>query len=236
MNRKNFINAQELFSYAQGVLEKSIEKSLKGKEFCDIALLGGNTAKEFFPYIKKIDFELLKKVRWFFSDERCVLLDSPDSNAGQAQRLLLDPLGINQDQFFPPYNQEKDAQKAALAYEQVLKNLLVKNEKQIPVFDLIFLGMGADGHFASLFPQSELVKNFNKNPRLIEVYKSFKINHTRLTMMPRLIEAAKEIMLLAVGNEKVRIINQVELGEDEKDFKYPVKILTAQDNITFLCV
>src|SRR5580704_6920827 len=112
-----------------------LEQVLEKKPFFDVALSGGQTAKDFFNYLVPIAMyhQLLKKIRFFFSDERAVPLDSPESNAGNAWRLLLEPLGIDKSQFFPMYDPNFSGNQNAENYQKLLEeNLTLK--KNIPCF------------------------------------------------------------------------------------------------------
>lgn len=208
MDRLNFKNSDDLFTWAALQFFKLGNQALNNKSFFDVALSGGSTAQQFFPYLLKGDESILRKTRWFFSDERVVSLDSPHSNAGQAWRILLKPLSISREYFFPPYPKEESAKEAAQSYEGLLKTLLPA-QQGVPVFDLIYLGLGLDAHTASLFPESSLVRNSDAEKALIASHRDEKLEHERITMMPKMILAAKEICLMTTGKEKAKLTEEV---------------------------
>lgn len=208
MNKIHFQNATQLFQWTASHFFEQAKKILKHKPFFDVALSGGSTAQHFFPYVQSGDQEILKKTRWFFSDERAVKLESEQSNAGLAMRLLLEPLGLK-EQFFPMFQGDESAGKAASTYEKLLRTLLPLNQEGIPVFDVVYLGMGLDGHTASLFPNSALLENIDSDTALIRATKEEHLEYERITMMPRLILAAENICILTTGQAKTQLIEEI---------------------------
>lgn len=227
MNKIHFPNATELFQWTASHFFEQAKKSLKLKPFFDVALSGGSTAQNFFPFLKSGDQEILKKTRWFFSDERAVNLDSEYSNAGLAWRLLLEPMHLNQEQFFPMFKGDISADQAANTYEHVLTTLLPLNEKNIPVFDIVYLGMGLDGHTASLFPNSPLLESIDSDTALVRATKEKHLEHERITMMPRLILAAKEICLLTTGQAKTQLLQDILTGPHQPTI-WPVQLIVKK--------
>ncbi len=224
MNKINFKNPQDLFQHAAHHFFTQANIALEHKAFFDVALSGGSTAQNFFPYLLAGDHTLLNKTRWFFSDERAVNLTSEHSNAGLAWRLLLDPIKLHRTQFFPIFDGAHVAPEGAVHYEALLKTHLPLNNQEVPVFDLVYLGMGQDGHTASLFPGSDLIKNIELNPALVCATKETKLEHERITMMPRLILAAKEICLLTTGKEKNSLMEKI-LEDNYRPEQWPVQLI-----------
>lgn len=182
----------------------------------DVAFLGGQTARKFFDALKEanISAHLWQKVRFFVSDERAVPLSSEQSNGGNLLRYLLKPLHLNEHQFFPCFDPEKGPQMSAKEYEQVINSLL-KHQDGTPSFDVIYLGLGADGHTASLFPHDALVKNLAKGqePRLVAATKPAHCAEERLTFCPRLINRAAHVIFLAYGKDKTETIENILRGD-----------------------
>ena len=224
MNKINFKNPSELLKHAAEQFFSQGQKTLEKKPFFDVALSGGSTAQGFFPYLLSGDQNILEKTRWFFSDERAVDLNSEHSNAGQAWRLLIDPLKLQRAQFFPMFSSDEMAANAASNYETLLKTVLPLNAEGIPVFDLIYLGMGLDGHTASLFPESDLLTNLANEPALVRATREAKLEHERITMMPRLILAAEEICLLTTGQEKSSLVERILLSAYQPEL-WPVQLI-----------
>ena len=165
------------------------------------------------PLREKVDWNL---VRFYFGDERAVGPDDPDSNYGMAREHLFRPLGIPDDAIHRIRGEAKP-QEAAAEYETILREAL----GDPPVLDLIMLGMGPDGHTASLFPGT-LGKLDAR--RLVTTNWVEKLNTHRITLTPRAINAAREIVVSAAGEAKAHALAQVLTGPREPDL-YPSQVL-----------
>jgi 6-phosphogluconolactonase len=207
----NELTKDAMFSAAANSFMQIFECTLHYKEYFDVALSGGSTAKEFFcVLVKRIHgHKNLGQIRFFFSDERVVRLESEDSNAGNALRLLFNPLSISCRQFFPMYDEKNSAQVCALIYENLLRKHLHINSQGLPRFDLLYLGIGIDGHIASLFPHSPLVDMITSHRSYVNVAYTQGVAHERITLMPIVINAAKHLHAMAMGSEKVPVIQNI---------------------------
>ncbi len=168
-----------------------------------VALSGGSTPKAIYEalasarYQSKIDW---KKVYLFWSDERSVSPDDKDSNYNMAMRSGLQKLPIPEMQIFRMVA-ETDINENARKYEQKIQATLGKH-----LFDLIMLGMGDDGHTASLFPQTEALREENKwvVANFIPQKKTW-----RMTMTLPCINRASQIVLYVLGEKKAKMLSQV---------------------------
>jgi 6-phosphogluconolactonase len=207
---KRYDDKSILFAAAVDDFLCLFKKTLTHKKYFDVALSGGQTAKEFFAILRnKIhDLPHLSHLRFFFSDERASVFDSADSNAGNAWRIL-SSTSVKRSQFFPMFDDINSPAICARNYESLLQRELSLNACNIPIFDLIYLGIGSDGHTASLFPNSKLINNHMTNKKLVDTEKIDHIPFERITLMPRIIQAAQQIHVIAVGQEKAAIIDQI---------------------------
>jgi 6-phosphogluconolactonase len=163
----------------------------------DVALAGGHTpaamnellAQE--PFRSRVDW---RNVCFFFGDERCVGPDHPDSNYGMTRRTLFAPLGIPDDHVFRMRG-EDDPTEAARAYDAVIRSELGND----PRFDLVMLGMGPDGHTASLFPGTLATIPDAAYAAATWVEK---LDTHRLTLTPRTINGARAVLIETAGTEK----------------------------------
>lgn len=182
-----------------------------------IALSGGSTPKMLFrllaeEYEDEVNWE---KVHLYWGDERCVPPDHEDSNYGMTQNLLLRHIDIPMANIHRVRG-EDDPEQEAKRYSELIEAEL-KNEEGYPVFDLIILGMGSDGHTASIFPhQKELL--MAKSSCAVTTHPGS--GQKRITLTGPVINRAKQVIFLVTGagkKEKVR-----EIIEEEGDWSsYP---------------
>jgi 6-phosphogluconolactonase len=191
-----------------------------------IALSGGSTPKRLYSllasdlYRVQIDWAL---VDVFWGDERCVPADSPDSNYYMAQETLLSRVPIPANQVHRMPADEADREAAALHYTQEMQRVFGSNG--IPNFDLIQLGMGPEGHTASLFPHQDALK---ETQRLVMAVTVPKPPPPRLTFTPPLLNAARHVQFLVTGDEKAEALKQVLEGPYQPD-EYPAQIVRPQN-------
>jgi 6-phosphogluconolactonase len=192
----------------------------------DLALAGGSTPKAAYallartPLRERVDWG---RVRFFFGDERCVPPDDDRSNFKMARLALLDPLGIDGGSIFRMRG-EIEPHAAARAYADVLRAELPRDDAGVPAFDLIMLGMGPDGHTASLFPGSDPLED---DELLVRAPYVAKFSTYRLTLTPRVLNAAREIAVATAGPTKTDALAAVLRGPSEPA-TYPSQILSPR--------
>ncbi len=194
------------------VLNDNVEA---GRERHFIALAGGSTPEVCYraltepPLRDRFD---PAGVEWFFSDERCVPPDHPDSNFGLARRSLLAPLGVASDRIHRMPADEDDLTSAAAHYEHMVRSRVPIGSNGLPAFDVIFLGLGADGHTASLFPGSPAL---GERHHLVKAHRIESHGAWRMTMTFPLLWAARRLFVLATGANKAEAVAAVLLpGSD----------------------
>jgi 6-phosphogluconolactonase len=148
----------------------------------------------------------------FFADERMVALDHVDSNYYQAKRELLPLLDFHEDQVFCP-NTNLVCYQAADDYEITLSSVVPLNENGVPVFDLIILGIGPDGHTASLFPGHD--QNLFSERFVVAETFSPKPPSDRISLSLQTINAARNVAFI-LGSNKQSILDQV-IAEYQND-------------------
>jgi len=193
---------------AEHVARLSAEAMLARGRFT-IALSGGSLPKLISPAL--VSEPLRSQMDWsawhvFFADERCVPLDHPDSNYRLTCEMLFDFVDIPPAQIHPINNTLSPSQ-AAQAYQVALQNVFANSGNRFPRFDLILLGMGEDGHTASLFPNHPLL---NESKRWVaEILDSPKPPPERITLTLPVINNARQVAFLAAGAGKADILPQV---------------------------
>jgi 6-phosphogluconolactonase len=190
-----------------------------------VAISGGSTPRRMHkilarePYILNIPWG---KTHIFWVDERCVPQDSHESNYGTAKRGFIDEVPIPQTQVHW-ITCEPSPQMSAKKYQKILSDFFSFGSTRIPRFDLIYLGMGADGHIASLFPGQ---KTLYENEKLVTAVKGGDPNVSRISMTLPLLNQARHIVFLITGEEKARTVQTV--LEDRK-IRLPAKKIQPQN-------
>lgn len=199
----------DLADKAARVMVKIIKDALEGSSKCNIALSGGSTPSSLYKRLLAPDMTSAldwSKLDFYVSDERCVSHESMDSNWGNACREFLSPRGIKSSQMHPTANQDKDPKEAAYIYDELIRRNINPGSAGIPKFDIVFLGVGTDGHTASLFPgTTALEEEFD----LVVSNHVPKLNCDRITFTFPLINAARNVIVLVSGRDKNPVINQV---------------------------
>ena len=187
-----------------------------------IALAGGSTPKKLYallagePYRSQIDWA---SVEVFWGDERCVPPDSEDSNFHMAQEALLSKVPIPASQVHRMPADQPDHEAACQAYTAEIRRTF--GTDSIPSFDLIQLGIGPEGHTASLFPHQA---SLHEQQRLVIPVTVPKPPPERLTFTPPLLNAARHVLFLVAGAEKADVVHAILEGEYQPD-EYPAQIV-----------
>jgi len=183
-------------------------QSIAGKgRFC-LALSGGSTPRAMYEqlasktYRTQVDWG---KVHVFWGDERCVPPEDPQSNYGMARRELLLRVPIPAPHAHRMEAERDDLGRAAQEYEEVLREHLDLDPRGFPRFDLILLGVGADGHTASLFPGAE---KLHETSRWVST-PAGPAGKRRMTLTLPVLNAARRVLFLVVGAEKAGILRAV---------------------------
>lgn len=190
-----------------------------------VALAGGSTPRAMNarlaaePRRERVDWT---NVRFYFGDERCVPPEHADSNYRMTRETLFEPLGIPETHVARIHG-EDEPHAAADAYDAALTRTL----GPLPIFDVVYLGMGPDGHTASLFPGTIAAIDENRNAVANFVPK---FDTYRITLTPRVLNAARHVTITAAGAEKASALAAVLNGPREPD-RYPAQLIapTAGD-------
>jgi len=189
-------------SLAQAAASQWLEKLADSKNLSlSAALSGGRIARKFSSALAKTPGakSTLERVHFFWGDERCVPPSDPESNFAIANELLFTPLKIDPAQIHR-FKGEKDPEQAASEAETELRRFVTADQNGMPAIDLIFLGMGEDGHTASLFPsEPEQVRN---NTAIFRHVVASKPPPTRITLGYSTIIAARDVWVMASGSGK----------------------------------
>ncbi|WP_116109338.1 6-phosphogluconolactonase [Lewinella sp. IMCC34191] len=208
-----YTDGQEVARAFADHLVKKLEEKAEGPFFW--ALSGGSTPKLLFKllaaeYKDKIDWS---RLHFFWGDDRMVPYDSPESNYGEVRTLLFKHVPVVEDQIHPVPT-DLDPEAAAEAYAATITELLPQNSDGLPIFDLNMLGMGGDGHTASIFPDNMGLLTSDK---ICAVATHPESGQKRVTLTGPVIDASDEVVFLITGGSKTlrvaQIINREQLAD-----------------------
>lgn len=193
-----------------------------------VALAGGNTPRDLYLLLAQRWWRT--RIPWdkshiFFGDERCVPAQHPESNYRMVHEALLGKLVLPAENVHRMAG-ELDPQVAAAAYQQEIVRTFGTTAKAPPRFDLILLGLGSDGHTASLFPGTAALHESEKLvvANYVERLKSF-----RLTLTLPVCNHARYIIFLVAGESKADIVNEVIGAPDRPGSRYPAQLIRPTD-------
>lgn len=196
---------------------------------CRLALAGGTTPHGL--YLMLAGAVVSGEVPWravevFFGDERDVPQDHVESNYRMAQRTLLDHVPIQLSRIHPMPADAENLDAAASSYEATIRRIVPSGKNGIPAFDMILLGMGGDGHVASLFPDTEALAESDK---LVTAYFVPVLGRKRMTFTYPLINAARNVLMLVTGDDKSHAIARLLSDEDESRGRLPAAGVVPTD-------
>ncbi|KGQ70359.1 6-phosphogluconolactonase [Chelonobacter oris] len=219
------------FADAQSAVEKIAEEFVTYSQQAEpvhISLSGGSTPKLLFKtlaedYADKINW---RNLHFWWGDERCVAPDNEESNYGEVQRLLFDHIAIPAQNIHRIRGEDEPETEAARFAEEMTA-LVPTDGDGVPAFDWIILGMGTDGHTASLFP---LQVDFN-SPCLAIVAKNPQNQQLRVSKSAYLIKHAKRVTYLVTGASKADLLHEIQQA-GEVDLPYPAARVKSEHGRT----
>jgi len=187
------------------------ERAITARNRFTVALSGGSTPRSLYSLLadKFATFDW-PHTYLFFGDERHVPPDNPDSNYRMVSESLLSKIRTPVENVFRVKGENPDAQAAAVDYQAELRTFFTLSPGEFPRFDLILLGLGADGHTASLFPGSEGLK---EQSRLVIANWAEKLKTFRISFTFPVLNSAAEVIFLVSGPDKADIAQQVLEGD-----------------------
>ena len=191
--------------------------------FC-VVLSGGRTPAVLFEALRSapwVDEAPWRDSHFFWSDERCVPADDAGSNYGLAQRELLAHVPVPAGHVHRAPTELDSPEQAALAWEHALRGFFGAdaNERALPVFDLVLLGVGADGHTASLFPGAPALEAGSRWVAATDPMGSPAVS--RLTLTLPVLNHAREVIFMAAGADKRAVIDSIAGTGDSRRAEYP---------------
>jgi 6-phosphogluconolactonase len=183
-----------------------------------IAISGGSTPKAAFELLADRNQAWRNRMPWhaldlYWVDERCVAPDDAESNYRMTREALLDHVPLQPDQVHRIQG-ELDPQAAADRYEQELRSNFRLDFPEVPRFDLVALGLGDDGHTASLFPHTQAI---HETTRLVAANHVPQLDTWRVTLTWPVINRARSVFFLASGQQKSSVLRDVLTGPHDSD-------------------
>lgn len=216
----------ELIALAAGLFVSIATKAIEENKRFTVALSGGSTPKALYERL------VSKNLAWndiffFFGDERNVLPDDERSNFRMANEAFFRPANILPQNIFRWKTEFADPDLIAKEYESILKETVIQDKRSTacPRFDLILLGLGTDGHTASLFPYT---KALNEIEKLAAANWVPQLNEMRFTMTLPLINNAANSVFLVSGKEKADVVKRVIEGECKTD-EFPAQLVSPSN-------
>lgn len=190
----------------------ALATAAKRQKIVSIALAGGRTPRGLYERLASEEFQVRipwSKVHLFWGDERLVPLDHRESNYRMAREALLNHVPVPPENIHPvPVHLALE--EASQVYEQQIRTVL-GNRRGVPAFDVVLLGLGSDGHTASLFPRSAALR---ERKRLVVVARS-PVGMPRVTLTVPVLNQARRVFYLVTGADKSRALKQAVEGTGE---------------------
>ncbi|HVN93153.1 MAG TPA: 6-phosphogluconolactonase [Terracidiphilus sp.] len=227
-------NSAALARRAAGLFVEQALEAVAARGVARIAISGGSTPKAAFSTLGEQGEEFRERMPWdkldlWWVDERCVPPDDTDSNYRMTRAALLDHVPLKPEQIHR-IEGEREPDDAAASYEADLKKTFALTGADLPRFDLIQLGMGPDGHTASLFPHTDAL---GVTDRLATANYVEKLDTWRITLTRPVINHARHVFFLIAGPDKAMILNQVMEGPLDPE-RLPSQFIAPSNGILTL--
>lgn len=228
-------SAPEMALATARLFATKVEQAVSRRGIARLAISGGSTPQATFKLLSDPAHPFLATVPWdklqlFWVDERCVPPDHPESNYGVCRELLLSKVPIPAANVFRMEG-ELDPEEAASRYESTLRNVMKLEGAESPAFDLVVLGMGPDGHTASLFPETDPL---NEMGRLVVANHVPQKDTWRITLTWPVINQATEVVFEVEGAGKADIVAEVLTGPRDPERLPSQLIRPANGKLLFL--
>jgi 6-phosphogluconolactonase len=214
---------------AAALVHAASEEAIASRGRFFLALSGGSTPKTLYQTLASPEWKerfTWSRIFFLFGDERCVPPDHPQSNFAMAHAALFQPLGIPPDHVYRMNGELPDPLAAAQGYEETLRQLTQSVAPDMPRLDLILLGLGEDGHTASLFPGTAALQD---STRAVAVSQAPTGITSRLTLTLGVINRATVVLFLVSGMGKAPIVRAILEPRSEADRMFPASLVAPTD-------
>ena len=220
---QKILKEKEFDSFSAEFLYKTLKILSENKKKISIALSGGSTPLPILRILKKYNLNW-EYFNFFMVDERNVSISNSSSNYGNIEKVFFRDVNSFS---YSMINSNYSIEKCAINYEKLLFSKIPLGENKLPIIDLIVLGIGDDGHTASLFPDT---KGLNESKKVVIKNHIPQLNTDRITLTYPIILNASKIIILAKGAAKDKILKQIKIGKGDH---FPItKIINSKVDIT----
>ncbi len=188
-----------------------------------VALAGGSTPRNFYKNLAQqsaIDESCWHKTHLYFSDERCVSQDHLDSNYRMVKEALLFAAPLLPEYVHAMFSADLSMEQNVTQYETLLHDTLPLDAKGCPVFDLVLLGMGEDGHTASLFPETDIL---HESVKPVAAQFVQKLDAWRMSLTFPAINAARHVAVLVGGDAKSKVLADIFFTDNSVVERFPIQ-------------
>jgi 6-phosphogluconolactonase len=217
----------DLIALSHSLILEKIQAAIAQRGRCTLALAGGSTPKPIYEALAREELPW-SQIHFFWGDERYVPPSHPDSNQRMAREALLDRIVIPPANLHPMPTESSDPVQDAQIYEAELRSFFGDKAPEVPSFDVILLGMGDDGHTASLFPHTDAL---GVSDRLVTV--GNKDGEPRLTFTVPLINQAHCVIFVVAGENKRPALAEV-FSPNGNSQQYPSRSIQPQGELWWL--
>jgi 6-phosphogluconolactonase len=223
--KQNILKEKGFDSFSAEFLYNTLQTLSENKNNISIALSGGSTPLPILSILKeyKLNWEYFN---FFMVDERNVSISSSSSNYGNIEKVFFRDVNSSSHSMI---NDNYSIEKCAINYEKLLCSKIPLGENSLPIFDLILLGIGDDGHTASLFPDT---KGLSESKKAVIKNSVPQLNTERITLTYPVILNASKIIILAKGAAKDEILKEIKMG---KGGHYPIARI-INSNVDTTCI
>jgi 6-phosphogluconolactonase len=224
------LNAMETSERLAMDMVRYIQHMVRYRDSLYIAISGGSTPRLLYEIVSQ-DFSTAldwSRVHFFWVDERCVPANDPESNYGTANSALFSKIAIPHENLHPIHGTEDPLNEIVRYTGEILS--IVPCNKNFPVFDLILLGLGNDGHTASIFPGQ---LNLFETNSICTVTQHPETKQKRITLTGPVINNASEIVFLVTGNQKAEKVKSI-IHDEIESLHFPAKkIVPVNGNLSW---
>ena len=226
MNITIFNDLDALYKKAADTFVELSKQAIQKHDKFVVALSGGSSPKAIFSLLATPEYAdkiIWDKIHFFWVDERWVSLEDEKSNFKMTWEVLLNKVPVNENQIFPMYKDGIEPKNYAKEYEAKIRNVLGADG----IFDFILLGMGDDGHTASLFPGEKILQEKEK---WVDAYYLKPQEMFRITLTEPIINKAENILIVTFGKSKKNALNEVLNGVYNPEL-YPLQLIEKKAGV-----